>query len=855
MTATVDSLPVSVDTLKMKGDLGDVSYSPGLTHRIGIIVSGAAPGTGTNVPNATQLVPATNISIAGNFTYDFRPDGGAVADTRSIVDISSCASCHNGKGLAHGGSRKDPNLCVTCHTDQVKYGMSGEATRSPTDPLVLNGTTQNTTAVLDGRAIGQFPNLIHKIHMGDKLGLTGYNYIPNGSGIGHQFDKNEWIQDPRDCTKCHNGADKTDINQATKTKDGDNWKNKPNRLACGACHDDVSFTPTAAEVTAGTTASGLVAHPGGAATDDSTCASCHAVSGAAIAPIDVAHRAEAPTANNPVQITDISTISYEIKSAAVTAGVPSVVFRIKKDGTPITAFATPTMAVSSGAVVVKSSPAFQAIPGFIGGPAFYIAYAVPQDGVAAPADFNAYQSVSLTNLLVASGSPKAGTLTGPDADGYWTATLTGDTVGQPVTSTCTQKTTTITGNCVNPSPIVIPTSGANKAVMVTASIIGNFNQVAFPAPTTGLTPVAIDTTSALGAKWNTLVTGTAYLNGTTTTGLIVKTPLKKLAATGYTARRVVVDTDKCESCHEQLGTAVDFHGGARNDGTSCAICHNPSRTSSGWSANASTFIHGIHAGTNPVSVNAAKATGIAVVGDPGSGAGGAFSTTSTTTYSWGKRTVPFSWHRDQAPGVAGGFNAAATVYPGILKRCDSCHVPNAVNFGLNGSALLPTLLWSTSATGKYNSATDTPKALPRDPATGLIMSYLTANNTYSYGNVFGFTPAGSVVGSYTPSVAGVAGTATAVALAPAGGVIIPADKETLVESPVTAACVACHDSSVAKLHFKTYGGVFYGRRLDTASVYSTFNATTGSVVFNNQETCLICHGAGRDQDAAAVHEK
>ena len=85
------------------------------------------------------------------------------------------------------------------------------------------------------------------------------------------------------------------------------------------------------------------------------------------------------------------------------------------------------------------SPTYEPIPGFAGGPSLYVAYAVPQDGITAPADFNTYQSASLANLLVASGSPKAGSVTGPDAGGF-TATLTGDLVGQPLTASCLQPT-------------------------------------------------------------------------------------------------------------------------------------------------------------------------------------------------------------------------------------------------------------------------------------------------------------------------------------------------------------------------------------------------------------------------------
>jgi OmcA/MtrC family decaheme c-type cytochrome len=751
----VASLKDSTDGLKKKADLGDVSYNAALTHRLGIQISGAAPGTGSNTPNGTTVIPGVNIAIPTNATYDFVPNGGAVTSTRNVVDKASCDSCHNGKGLAHGQGRNDPAYCVTCHTDQTKYGMSGEATRS--SALVLNGTTQNTTSVVNGRAIADMPNLFHKVHMGSELKLSGYNYLPNSSGVGMNFNSVEWIQDPRSCTKCHSGDAKTDINQATQTKDGNNWKNKPSQLACGACHDNVDFAANTI-----TTAAGVVPHSDAGMTDDSRCASCHTAT-----TIPVYHSAEAPTANNSVVTAGVSTISYDIKSVTVnSSGAAVITFKITQDGAPVTSFAS------------YESVKKQLIPGFNSGPSFYVSYAVPQDGIATPADFNTYSSVSLA-ALVAGTSPTTtgGTLTGPDASGYWIATLSG-------------------------SSIKIPTTGVNKASMVTGSMIGNFTQVDFNAvKTVGL----IDMTTDLGKKWNS----EPWLNGSTGgrspgPGLYIKTPLKMRVATGFTPRRVVVDNNKCESCHEQLGAAVEFHSGARNDATSCAICHNPNRTSSGWSANASTFVHGIHAGTNPTSVTAANKI-LATVGNPGPGSGGA-----GLNFSSGKRYVPFSWHRDST-----GWNAAAMVYPGILKRCENCHVPNAVNFGANGSTLLPNLLWSTSVAGTP-STTDTYFAYPRDPVTGAVI-YITPGT--AYGSAFSYAPATD--------------TATQAAAT------------TLVESPITSACFACHDASTAKLHMTQYGGVIYGAR----------SASTVSGVLVNGETCLTCHGMGRSSDAAVAHAK
>jgi len=823
----VNSLTDSPTGLKYKADLGDLSYDASLTHRLGVIINGAAPGTGSNTPGATTVVPGVNMALAGNLVYDFRPDGGAVTATRNVVDIASCASCHNGKGIGHGNSRRDPNLCVTCHTDQIKYGFNVESKRI--SPLVLDITTN--TAVLDGRAVGNYPNMVHKLHMGNKLHLTGYDF--NSNSIG-QFNNVNWVQDPRDCTKCHSGVTPTDPNQAVKTKDGDNWKNNPSQLACGSCHDNISFTATAAETTAGITASGLVPHKGGAAADDSTCASCHAlsISGAANSgvksPIDIDHSAETPTANNPNVITGISTISYQIKSVAVDAvtRVPSITFRILKDGVPVTSFATPTVAQSAttgvNAVVSTATAPFQAIPGFSGGPSFYIAYAVPQDGVTAPADFNTYQSVSLTNLLVTSGYPKAGTLSAADANGYMTATLTGSS-GQVVTTAPTTAvacpnvaTSTAAGYCANPTLIKVPTN----AQMATGIMLGNFTQVAFTA----------GDTATLTAKYN-------LTNGTVSKGLVIKARLAKLEATGYTGRRVAVQTSKCDACHEQLGLSVVIHSGDRNDPTACAMCHNTSRTSSGWAANVSTYIHALHAGTS-------------------TGVGGA-----GPVYSVGKRVIPFSWHASASDDMS------KIVYPGILKNCANCHVPNAVNYGVNGATLQPNLLWATAASGVLKddrSTTAVPNLypnLPHDTATPPNQVYVFPSVAgTNYGNVMSFTPEGSVVPRVQTSATGTgyaqgttgcgpvvsATTVNPLTVAGSGGVCVAADLATLVESPITGACFSCHDSATAQGHMTTNGGVIYGTR--------TANYISGTATLpGNREGCLVCHGYGRPQDAAVVH--
>ncbi len=52
-----------------------------------------------------------------------------------------------------------------------------------------------------------------------------------------------------------------------------------------------------------------------------------------------------------------------------------------------------------------------------------------------------------------------------------------------------------------------------------------------------------------------------------------------MVATGYTARRAIVDNTTCSTCHVSLGVGPDFHAGQRNDAKTCNWCHRPTQTS------------------------------------------------------------------------------------------------------------------------------------------------------------------------------------------------------------------------------------------------------------------------------------
>ncbi len=440
-------------------------YEPGRTHRLAIQISGTIAASQLDINNPVNII------------HDFVPSGGAVTTTREIALTETCDRCH-GKTFQtepHTG-RVDTRYCVVCHTDQRRIGRTAS---TPTGTQ-LSGSTY----VVNGEAVGNFPVLIHKMHMGADLSLKGYNYA------GILFNDIHFPQDVVNCRRCHQ--------QSAKSPQGDNWKTKPSRRACGACHDSVSFTSPAP--------SGYTLHTAGEQLNDFLCSGCHKA-----ADIEGYHLTANATPNNPSVPTGLSNFSYEISSVTVTNTTqPLIKFRILQDGTPIT---LPTTTSACGTLLA----------GFTGSPSFLIAYARPQDGVSAPAEYNnlgrsAAQpaTVSITNIC----NGTQGVLTGPDGSGIYTAQVTVTTAGFPSGST-----------------------------MRAAGLQGFFTQSA----------------------------GTSGITTTTARHAISVTR----AVTSDSARRSVVDNAKCANCHEWLS----LHGGNRVYDTSiCVMCHVPNLSSSGRGA-------------------------------------------------------------------------------------------------------------------------------------------------------------------------------------------------------------------------------------------------------------------------------
>jgi OmcA/MtrC family decaheme c-type cytochrome len=214
--ASATANPCPAPCTDADGKALNISYQPGLTHRVTIQQGNSAK------PKATGV-------------FDFVPGGGAVS-ARDIVLTATCNQCH--AELTAHGTRIDTKLCVSCH-----------------NPGSWVAGSPNTTVDLKV--------MIHKIHYnnaGARLPsvIAGTPYTIGGE----DFSAVTFTQDVRNCARCHDG---------TLSAQGDNWKNRPSMAACGSCHDNVYFGAQPDPARPYQT----IAHPGGVLTDNSTCSLCH----------------------------------------------------------------------------------------------------------------------------------------------------------------------------------------------------------------------------------------------------------------------------------------------------------------------------------------------------------------------------------------------------------------------------------------------------------------------------------------------------------------------------------------------------------------------------------------------------
>ncbi len=260
-------------------------YDMSVTHTVGIYASRNLSDTPLET---TQY---------DNVEYDFVPDGGDVVDQWQGILDQTCNGCHEQLAL-HGGSRRDVKLCVLCHNKQTW------------DPDTGNSVDMK--------------QMIHKIHNGPNLpsvqaGIP-YQIIGYRQAV-HDYSDVEYPQDMRNCVRCH----------TADTPEGDVWFTRPNRDACGSCHDNINWEVSGE------------GHPV-AQFDDSLCAACHIPQGEHEFDISImgAHTIPLKSSQLPglnMEITDVT--------GAMPGGTPTVYFTLTdNDGdtiSPISGFRTLTL--------------------------------------------------------------------------------------------------------------------------------------------------------------------------------------------------------------------------------------------------------------------------------------------------------------------------------------------------------------------------------------------------------------------------------------------------------------------------------------------------------------------------------
>ena len=230
----------------------------------------------------------------GSQTRDFLLGTATTLEPRQVVTTGNCNQCHVSL-QAHGGTYRDVNLCLTCHT-------AGAEDRGSTD----TGDATPVTIELN--------TLIHKLHNGANLpSVLGVGVNPDGTRsytappvpyvVGGGTDPSNFsdvqfpvwpslsfptprnkgytaltpVQQATDdqtrmgviaCEKCHGPTDRT--RPETAPSQGGLAYSHPSRQVCGSCHDDIDWTRQYKR----NNDTGMMAQP-----DDTKCLVCHPASG------------------------------------------------------------------------------------------------------------------------------------------------------------------------------------------------------------------------------------------------------------------------------------------------------------------------------------------------------------------------------------------------------------------------------------------------------------------------------------------------------------------------------------------------------------------------------------------------
>jgi OmcA/MtrC family decaheme c-type cytochrome len=767
-TATVPASTVGVGSLTYNS-AGYYTYTLGTTLTDPAYVAGSAVSTNKIFTNGNTLAKdgTTTYRVGLQICYVDGLDANGKTKTVNVNPIFDFTMGSNGDSVAVTDPTKtrkvvDRTSCNQCHGS---LAMHGGRRVDPNYCVMCHNIgsvdyhDNDLTTLINYETGGDYgaggapidlKYMVHKFHFGERL-TKAYQVA---DAVANEVT---FPQDQTNCTKCHDNS---------KSHDADNWKNMPSRNACGACHDGINFKDGTGEQMDQSPGNLLahLGHIGGAQADDTNCHLCHnadAIANVYHIPVTAIVTGTnvtsyyVSTANTSRMPAGAVTVDYDIKSVSLDASRhPVMVFRILQSGVRTD-------------LNVATGPTDTALwPHFFGAPTVYFAFSVPQDGELTPADFNAYYNASLLGIWNGSATgTSAGTLSAPDSNGYYTVTLTGRTI---------------------PANASLLTGAMGYAAMYQTDVAGYLRDC--PA------------------------TGAANCSN----GLNVPAQDDSMAATGFTARRITVEAARCKLCHENLGIFAEttFHSGQRNDPKMCAMCHNPNRSSSGWSADSTSFVHGIHSaslrkqqGGNPFNWHAGTAI------DPGTG----------------------------LPVITGSFSGITVTFPQQVKTCTACHAPGGYNFDTtSGLVQVASRLYRTAAQGTMAAAgTAGALLLPNANVAGpppILHPYLTSGSA----STPAMGPGAAYGAGYNSSDASVA---------------CPTCATNLVNSPIANACFGCHEGdmvsqpgSSVQSHIELIGG---------GSIYRERGvAGTGDITkaLGRGEQCLICHSTDGIAPIKVVHD-
>ena len=224
-----------------KADLGDLTYDPSADAPPDDPDLGQRAGHGhQHAERRADDRRGVPMRTPVDVIYDFVPATGQPrprARTARWSRTSNCKSCHSTLGGIPGGDESSAARLPRRQPQQRRV-----LRRLPHRPAQVwprrkrrttrrRGRSRGSTYVVDGRAVGDLPNIIHKTHLAAVTGarpglrLRRRAVQPGRVSAGHP----QLRQVPRLGATTGDAAGRQ-LGRPT-----------PNRLACGACHDGINF--------------------------------------------------------------------------------------------------------------------------------------------------------------------------------------------------------------------------------------------------------------------------------------------------------------------------------------------------------------------------------------------------------------------------------------------------------------------------------------------------------------------------------------------------------------------------------------------------------------------------------------